>query len=203
MTTFCLPDLGEGLQQAEIVVWHVAAGDHVVADQPLVSVETDKAVVEVPAPQPGRIAKLHGEPGDRLQVGDPLVEFDAHEQADSGTVVGEIATGEIATGEIATGEIAPAERGPAAGRVKATPAVRALARKLDVDLALVQASGRGGSVTAADISEKLVEMNIEVDKKNVLLAEPIKTLGEVIVPIKVGYQMTSEITVQVVPLEAE
>lgn len=60
-----------------------------------------------------------------------------------------------------------------------------------------------GSVTAADISEKLVEMNIEVDKKNVLLAEPIKTLGEVIVPIKVGYQMTSEITVQVVPLEAE
>ena len=46
-------------------------------------------------------------------------------------------------------------------------------------------------------------MNIQVDKKNVLLAEPIKTLGEIIVPIKVGYQMTSEITVQVVPLEAE
>lgn len=60
-----------------------------------------------------------------------------------------------------------------------------------------------GSVTAADISEKLAEMNIQVDKKNVLLAEPIKTLGEIIVPIKVGYQMTSEITVQVVPLEAE
>ena len=60
-----------------------------------------------------------------------------------------------------------------------------------------------GSVTAADISEKLAEMNIQVDKKNVLLAEPIKTLGEIMVPIKVGYQMTSEITVQVVPLEAE
>ncbi|MDH3776650.1 MAG: 50S ribosomal protein L9 [Desulfobulbaceae bacterium] len=60
-----------------------------------------------------------------------------------------------------------------------------------------------GSVTAADISEKLAEMNIQVDKKNVLLAEPIKILGEIIVPIKVGYQMTSEITVQVVPLEAE
>lgn len=60
-----------------------------------------------------------------------------------------------------------------------------------------------GSVTTADISEKLAEMNIQVDKKNVLLAEPIKTLGEIIVPIKVGYQMTSEITVQVVPLEAE
>ena len=60
-----------------------------------------------------------------------------------------------------------------------------------------------GSVTAADISEKLAEMNIEIDKKNVLLAEPIKTIGEVIVQVKVGYQMTSEITVQIVPLEAE
>jgi large subunit ribosomal protein L9 len=60
-----------------------------------------------------------------------------------------------------------------------------------------------GSVTAADIVEKLSEMDIQVDKKHVLLTEPIKTLGEVIVPIKVGYQMTSEISVQVVPLEAE
>jgi len=60
-----------------------------------------------------------------------------------------------------------------------------------------------GSVTAADIAEKLAEMDIQVDKKHVLLVEPIKTLGEVIVPIKVGYQMTSEISVQVVPLEAE
>ena len=56
-----------------------------------------------------------------------------------------------------------------------------------------------GSVTAADISEKLAEMNIQVDKKNVLLAEPIKTLGEIMVPIKVGYQMATVITVQVVP----
>jgi len=60
-----------------------------------------------------------------------------------------------------------------------------------------------GSVTAADISQKLAEKNIQIDKKNVLLAEPIKTLGEVVVSIKVGYQATSEITVQVVPLDAE
>jgi len=60
-----------------------------------------------------------------------------------------------------------------------------------------------GSVTSADISEKLAEMNIRADKKNILLTEPIKTLGEFIVPVKVGYQMTSEITIQVVPLEAE
>ena len=58
MSTFKLPDLGEGLQDAEIVAWHVSAGDHVVADQPLVSVETAKAVVEIPSPQSGHIAKL-------------------------------------------------------------------------------------------------------------------------------------------------
>jgi len=60
-----------------------------------------------------------------------------------------------------------------------------------------------GSVTAADISEKLAETGIQVDKKNILLTEPIKTLGESIVPVKVGYQMTSDITVQVVALESE
>jgi len=60
-----------------------------------------------------------------------------------------------------------------------------------------------GSVTAADIAEKMVEMDIQVDKKNILLPEPIKTLGEFAVPVKVGYQTTSEITVQVIPLVSE
>ena len=90
MTAFCLPDLGEGLQEAEIVVWHVAVGDHVVADQPLVSVETEKAVVEIPSPQSGRIAKLMGRPGDIVEIGGPLVEFDTAEAADTGTVVGRV-----------------------------------------------------------------------------------------------------------------
>ena len=60
-----------------------------------------------------------------------------------------------------------------------------------------------GSVTAADIAEKLAELDIQIDKKNILLAESIKTLGEVVVPVKVGYQMTSEITVTIVPLETD
>ena len=60
-----------------------------------------------------------------------------------------------------------------------------------------------GSVTAADISEKLAEMDIHIEKKNILLAEPLKTLGEFTVPVKVGYQMTSDITVQVAALETE
>jgi pyruvate dehydrogenase E2 component (dihydrolipoamide acetyltransferase) len=60
MKLFKLPDLGEGLQEAEIVEWRVAAGDHVVADQPLVAVETAKAIVDVPSPYSGRIATLFG-----------------------------------------------------------------------------------------------------------------------------------------------
>ena len=77
MSTFHLPDLGEGLSEAEILRWHVAVGDTVLADQPLVSVETAKAVVEVPSPQSGVIAALHAAAGTRLETGAPLVEFAA------------------------------------------------------------------------------------------------------------------------------
>src|SRR5216684_6748920 len=96
MRQFNLPDLGEGLEEAEIVAWYVNEGDHVVVDQPLVSVETDKAVVEVPSPQSGRIAHLFGAKGDLVKVGAPLVEFAEGAQEDSGTVVGEIDRGERA-----------------------------------------------------------------------------------------------------------
>ena len=97
MRQFNLPDLGEGLEEAEIVAWYVNEGDHVVSDQPLVSVETDKAVVEVPSPQSGRIARLFGGKGDVVKVGSPLVEFAEGQQEDSGTVVGEIDRGEAPT----------------------------------------------------------------------------------------------------------
>src|SRR5580698_10922118 len=92
MSTFVLPDLGEGLQEAELVAWHVAQGDHVVADQPLVSIETEKAVVEVPSPQSGRIARLCAQPGERVKVGGPLVEFEEGPRTDTGTIVGELSS---------------------------------------------------------------------------------------------------------------
>ncbi len=145
MNTFNLPDLGEGLQDAEIVTWHVGAGDHVVADQPLVSVETDKAVVEIPSPQAGRIARCFGETGDIVTIGSPLVEFEAGVQADAGTVVGAIATAEKP--KPAATKAAPAAK---AG-IKATPAVRALAKRLSVDLSHVAASGPDGAILVADV----------------------------------------------------
>ncbi len=130
---FVLPDLGEGLREAEIVAWHVAEGDHVVADQPLVSVETDKAVVEIPSPRSGRIARLLAGPHTRLTIGTPLVAFAEDGGRDAGTVVGELAS---------TVPIA---------RPRATPAVRALATGLGVDLAKVAGSGPEGEITRADV----------------------------------------------------
>src|ERR1700741_62209 len=76
MTTFNLPDLGEGLAEAEIVRWHVNVGDAVTVDQPMLAVETAKAVVEVPAPFSGVVKTLHGQPGDVIATGAPLVEFE-------------------------------------------------------------------------------------------------------------------------------
>src|SRR5262245_42941863 len=74
-TTFNLPDLGEGLADAEIVQWHVKEGDEIIVDQPMVSVETAKAVVDVPSPWSGKIIKLYAQAKDVVEVGKPLVEF--------------------------------------------------------------------------------------------------------------------------------
>jgi len=139
---FTLPDLGEGLEEAEIVAWLVNEGDHVVANQPLVSVETDKAVVEIPSPWSGTIARRFGAKGDLIKVGAALVEYSEGAAADTGTIVGEVKFSE------------PTREVEARGRPKGLqvlPAIRALARKLDVDLNLVQGSGGGGMITRADV----------------------------------------------------
>jgi len=159
MRTFNLPDLGEGLQDAEIVTWHVAPGDHVVADQPLVSVETDKAVVEVPAPESGTVAKLHAEIGDVVKVGAPLLAFEGAAEAgarvEPGGIVGELKTAEEGRPRQAA---APAIGAPAAGPgVKAAPAVRALARRLGVELAALTGSGPGGAILSGDIERAASE----------------------------------------------
>jgi len=103
-----------------IVTWHVNEGDHVVTDQPLVSVETDKAVVEVPSPWSGRIARMFGTKGDLVKVGAPLVEFAEGAEQDTGTVVGQLDSGEK---QAAVAE-RPAEPAPAR-MLQVLPAVRA------------------------------------------------------------------------------
>ena len=141
MRVFNLPDLGEGLQEAEIVEWHVKPGESLEADQAMVSMETDKAIVEVPAPFSGKVEKLFGDAGTKIHVGAPLIGFEGA-VADTGTIVGD-----LATKKAAPAKAAPAQR----TEVKATPAVRALARSLNVDLAAVEATGPGGTATTEDV----------------------------------------------------
>ena len=152
MSVFSLPDLGEGLTEAEIVEWHVAVDTPVTTGAPLVSVETDKAIVEIPSPRSGQVTRLFGERGDIIHTGDPLVEFDGEATApvtalrpDTGTVVGEVRTGTAGVRE------KPASVGACTTGVKATPAVRALAHRLEVDLSMVTPSGPEGVITAADV----------------------------------------------------
>ncbi|MCY3843543.1 MAG: dihydrolipoamide acetyltransferase family protein [Acidobacteria bacterium] len=149
--TLKLPDLGEGLHEAEIVSWHVSEGDHVVTDQPLVSVETDKAVVEIPSPHAGHIRKLCGSPGERIAVGAVLVEFEAGGgRTDRGAVVGDLAEAPPTSAADAAPGAGTAAPVPGAS-VRAVPAVRALARRLGVDVAQVQGTGPRDAVTRADV----------------------------------------------------
>ncbi len=169
--TFNLPDLGEGLPEAEIVTWHVKEGDTVAVDQPLVSVETAKAVVDVPSPWAGKIVKLHGGEGDIIPTHAALVDFDleggaaepSKEEAktsrapkeesvseDSGTVVGKMSTSDEELKETA---IIRKKRKGGSTKPKAAPAVRAFAKKLGVDLTGITGTGKNGLITRDDVQQ--------------------------------------------------
>ncbi|WP_374013008.1 dihydrolipoamide acetyltransferase family protein [Pseudoxanthomonas koreensis] len=180
-TTFQLPDLGEGLPDATIVEWYVKEGDSVALDAPLVSMETAKAVVEVPSPVSGKVVRLAGEAGAVVVTGHMLAEFEldpdqpqraqgqdtGHHQRPAAKAVASDDGGELAVqpgpsearggdagtvvGAVHSSDTLHRERAVAVGGVKAMPAVRALARKLGVDLARVRASGPDGTVTQADV----------------------------------------------------
>ncbi|HXW21195.1 MAG TPA: dihydrolipoamide acetyltransferase family protein [Roseiarcus sp.] len=153
---FKLPDLGEGTTKAEIVRWHVAAGDVVREDQPLVDVMTDKATMEIPSPVTGTVTALYGEPGDTRPVGADLIDFD-------------IGGGKPAAGDRTKDETSSATARPAAPSAEsraaapspptpaqlekptASPAVRRRAAELGVGLADVPATGPGGRVLREDL----------------------------------------------------
>jgi len=157
MKIFRLPDLGEGLPDAEIREWYVKEGDEVTLDQPIVAMETAKALVDVPSPYTGKIIKLYGAQGDRINTDDPLVGYEGEpanaeetERADSGTVVGNIPTSNEIIKEAATGVSASTA---ARSGLHVTPAVRALAKRLNIDLAEIQATGRNGMISLDDVKK--------------------------------------------------
>lgn len=153
MTIFKLPDLGEGLPEAEIHEWFVKVGDHVTADQPLVSMETAKAVVEVPVPQTGVIEELFGKPGDVIKTGASLVRFqaDAEIKVDKGTVVGHLEESQsMKSDDFVIG-------GQQRAVIKATPAIRLLAKKKGLDISMLKGTGKDGLITAADIEQAAIQ----------------------------------------------
>jgi pyruvate/2-oxoglutarate dehydrogenase complex dihydrolipoamide acyltransferase (E2) component len=161
---FALPDIGEGVVEAEIVEWKVSEGDSVALDQPLVVLLTDKAEIEVPSPRAGRVARLCFAPGQVARVGEVLVEIDEAAKPAPGS--GEATSPDVQPTRAAEPEHAgaapprmpqrPSRERPGAERegadgAHAVPAVRELARRLGVDLARVRGSGPGGRIMRRDV----------------------------------------------------
>jgi pyruvate dehydrogenase E2 component (dihydrolipoamide acetyltransferase) len=152
-----LPDIGEGVVEAEVQRWLVAEGDEVAEDQPLVEVMTDKATVVIPSPRRGRIVKLMWKVGDVAKVHAPLVEIDTGEVA--AAPVARRAAAELPRQAVSPVAAAPQPEAPAdvpAGapgrKALATPAVRAMARELGVAVDGVPGTGPGGRVTKDDLA---------------------------------------------------
>ena len=170
---FTLPDLGEGLTEAEIVAVLVHEGEVVREDAPLLEVETDKAQVEIPSPIGGRVEKIHVTPGQTVKVGAVLVTFadgataSAPSRAAAATPTAGVAPAAARSSRVAEAPTAPRASAPAgrpapaapareaapagAGPVPATPATRRLARELGVDLRTVRGTGPGGRVLDTDV----------------------------------------------------
>ncbi|MEE4273845.1 MAG: dihydrolipoamide acetyltransferase family protein [Thermoanaerobaculales bacterium] len=145
---FKFPDVGEGIHEGRVVEWLVAEGSEVAEDQPLLKVETDKAVVELPSPRAGTVLSLHAADDAAIEVGDPLVTI-----GDAGESVPDETAPKAATPPVEQVP-APEPEAPVVTKTRrplATPRTRALARRLGVDLASVKGSGNGGRITDDDI----------------------------------------------------
>ena len=146
---FLLPDIGEGVVEAEILKWFVKPGDPVVEDQPLAEVMTDKATVTIPSPKRGVVTRLLWKEGDLARVHHGLVEIEV--EAGPSEVASVVALPKAAQPSAAPAVDRGAPVLPGTGKALATPAVRALAREIGVNLQEVQATGSGGRVTKDDV----------------------------------------------------
>ncbi|MFB3850749.1 MAG: dihydrolipoamide acetyltransferase family protein [Acidobacteriota bacterium] len=147
---FRFPDVGEGIHEGKIVEWLVKEGDYVETDQPFVKVETDKAVVELPAPKKGYVLKIFFEKGATIHVGDVIAVF-----GEKGESVQTSKTETAKKVEPKKEEKIEEAKLPPKGRVLATPHTRNLARKLGVDLNLISPTGKGGRITDEDVKKFL------------------------------------------------
>jgi len=169
-----VPDIGEGIAEVELVEWHVAVGDTIVADQVLADLMTDKATVEVPSPVAGRVTARTGNPGDKLAVGSEFVRIAAEDDTTSvahaasaarpeppsspapaqpsSSAHPSVAPGASAPADVAVAPVEPAPVAAAAtGKPLASPSVRRQARELSVALTQVPGTGPHGRVLHDDV----------------------------------------------------
>lgn len=168
MNIFNLPDLGEGLVDAQVREWYVKEGDHVEIDQPIVSVETAKAVIDIPAPQSGYIIKRHATSNDFVQTGEPLASFEDC-LPDSTTFT---STKAAVAPHLPVGtkeETPPPALKPKSRITPVMPAVRALARQHQVDLKAINPSSPKGMLTLEDVRKAAAAASNGLSSENIPL----------------------------------
>jgi pyruvate dehydrogenase E2 component (dihydrolipoamide acetyltransferase) len=166
-----LPDIGEGVVEAEVQRWLVAPGDAVEEDQPLVEVMTDKATVVIPSPRRGRVVRLFWKEGDVAKVHAPLVEIEVDGAAERG---GPIAAPPAAASPRPASAAPPDSPSPTQ-RALAAPAVRAMARELGIDINAVPGTGPGGRVTKDDLAAQRARRNGQRASVGVAASVPTPT----------------------------
>lgn len=177
VTQFTFPDVGEGIHEGHVVSWLVKEGDTVKEDQPLVKVETDKAVVELPSPVTGKILKIYKQAGSIVKVGEILVDIGGEGEKvkvpkeapvqktipkKGQSVVGELE--EATEVKQAPKEKIIAKRGK---EIKALPSVRKMAKEMNLDLSTIQGSGKQGEILASDLKKETAKASpqIQITKK--------------------------------------
>jgi len=177
MTVFYLPDLGEGLPDAEIRSWYIQVGDTIAMDMPMVAMETAKAVVDIPAPFSGKIIRLYGDLGDVIKTGEALIDIEENDTptslSDTATVVGNLQNDDTLIEESAIG-ISPTCTTDNQ-KIKATPAIRALAKRMGVELRHCIGTGQAGQIVPADLEKAANVLKVPEETTEMLLTqEPIK-----------------------------
>jgi len=190
---FKFPDVGEGITEGELVKWKVKEGDKVKEDQVLAEVETDKAVVEIPSPKTGTISKLHHKEGDTIKVGEVLVSIDVESEKIAGKpqIKFEERKSVGVVGEL---EEAPEEEQPIKvvstqqeieEHVLALPAVRRIAKELNVDIIKIKGTGKEERITEEDVRKVAEKQTQEAKKTEIKIIKKYDLYGYIDhVPLK-------------------
>ncbi len=176
-TEFKFPDVGEGITEGNIVKWHVKEGDYVKADQTLIEIETEKAIVEIPSPVEGTILKLNGRVGETIPVGMVIVVIG--EKGETAKITG---AKQIEQKQVMKAPTPVMPQAVQASGVLATPAIRKLAAEMNVDLSKIKGTGSVGRITEDDVknASKPKAPKVTFEKYGQILKIPMTSVRKAI-----------------------